>query len=384
MSKIEIHSAEKESYKQDHFLSQGSSMQRNLYSSSDEISFRDLVLKFLEWWRYLRSKWLIILVVGLLGSLLGYLYALKQKPIFKADLNFAVEDEQSGGSGAYAGIASQFGVDLGGGGGGAFEGDNLLELMKSRLIIEKTLLTTIEVNSKKQTLAEFFIDFNDINRKANGNLEIIHFLANENQSQFSRAKDSLLGVLQKGIFSNNLVLDKVDKKLSIVTVSVSSGNEIFSKSFVEVLVKEVTDFYVETKTKKSASNLAILQYQTDSVRRELNSAISGVAQSIDNNPNPNSGMQRLRVPSQRRTVDVQANQAMLSEMVKNLEMSKIALRKETPFIQIIDRPKFPLEKSKYGKLQGLITGGLIAGFAIVLCLVMMRIYHQFKLSIQPK
>lgn len=384
MSKIEIQAAEKESYKQEHFLSQGSSMQRNLYSSSDEISFRDLVLKFLEWWRYLRSKWLIILVVGLLGSLLGYLYALKQKPIFKADLNFAVEDEQSGGSGAYAGIASQFGVDLGGGGGGAFEGDNLLELMKSRLIIEKTLLTTIEVNSKKQTLAEFFIDFNDINRKAKGNSEIIHFLANENQSQFSRAKDSLLGVLQKDIFSNNLVLNKVDKKLSIVTVSVSSGNEIFSKSFAEVLVKEVTDFYVETKTKKSASNLAIIQFQTDSVRRELNSAISDVAQSIDNNPNPNFAMQRLKVQSQRRTVDVQANQAMLSEMVKNLEMSKIALRKETPFIQIIDRPKFPLEKSKYGKLQGLITGGLIAGFAIVLCLVLMRIYHQFKLSIQPK
>jgi uncharacterized protein involved in exopolysaccharide biosynthesis len=190
-----------------------------------------------------------------------------------------------------------------------------------------------------------------------------------------------LGVLHKSIISDNLAVNKVDKKLSIITVSVTSGNEIFAKAFAEVLVKEVSDFYVETKTKKSSSNLAVLQHQTDSVRRELNSAISGVAQSIDNNPNPNIAMQRLKVPSQKRNVDVQANQAMLSEMVKNLEMSKIALRKETPFIQIIDRPRFPLEKRKYGKLKGLVTGGLIAGFSIVLFLVFMRLYNQFKSSI---
>jgi len=355
----------------------------NLNDNNDEISFREIILKLIDWWRYLLSKWLIIGLISLIGSFLGLFYAIRQVPTFKAELNFAVEDEQGGGGGGYAGIASQFGFDIGGGGGGAFEGDNLLQLMRSRLIIEKSLLSTVQVNSQKKTLADFYIDFNGIDRISKESSQLIQFIPNEDRSNYSRSKDSLLGVLHKNIISDNLAVNKVDKKLSIITVSVTSGNEIFSKAFAEVLVKEVSDFYVETKTKKSSSNLAVLQHQTDSVRRELNSAISGVAQSIDNNPNPNIGMQRLKVPSQKRNVDVQANQAMLSEMVKNLEMSKIALRKETPLIQIIDRPIFPLEKRKYGKLQGLVTGGLIAGFSIVLFLVLMRIYYQFKSSISP-
>ncbi len=101
---------------------------------------------------------------------------------------------------------------------------------------------------------------------------------------------------------------------------------------------------------------------SDSVRRALNLAITGVASSVDANPNTNPARQVLRVPSQSRQVDVQANQAILTELVKNLEISKVSLRKETPLIQVIDRPILPLEKEKLGKLRGLLTGGLLGGF----------------------
>ena len=65
---------------------------------------------------------------------------------------FVLEDEKSNGSlGGAIGLASQFGFDLGGNGGGVFSGDNLLELMKSRSIIEKVLLTTVHIKGKKKT-----------------------------------------------------------------------------------------------------------------------------------------------------------------------------------------------------------------------------------------
>lgn len=76
----------------------------------------------------------------------------------------------------------------------------------------------------------------------------------------------------------------------------------------------------------------------------------------------------LQVPSQRRQVDVQANQAILTELVKNLEVAKVSLRKETPLIQIIDGPVLPLEKERFGRLKGLILGGLIGGLLSVFIL----------------
>ena len=341
----------------------------------DEISLREIIFKIREWWKYLLSKWIVILIAGLMGGALGFSYAYFKKPIYKAELTFALEEErQGGGLGGALGLASQFGFDLGGGGGGAFSGDNLLQLMKSRSMVEKTLLTPVTIQGKMKTLAEFYIDVNDLRigwEKTSG-LKAVHFLPGADRAKFTRQQDSLLGEFKKALVKYNLSVDKVDKKLSIISVKVNSIDELFSKYFTEVLVKEVSDFYIDTKTKKSVQNLAILQIQTDSVRRALNGAISGVAASVDANPNPNPSRQVLRVPSQRRQVDVQANTAILTELVKNLEISKVSLRKETPLIQVIDRPILPLEKEKFGKAKGIVFGGLIAGFLMGFFLILKR------------
>jgi hypothetical protein len=68
---------------------------------------------------------------------------------------------------------------------------------------------------------------------------------------------------------------------------------------------------------------------------EFNAAISYVAISIDANPNANLACQVIKVPNRLREVDAQA---MLMELIKNLAVSQISLREETPLIQIIDKP----------------------------------------------
>ena len=178
------------------------------------------------------------------------------------------------------------------------------------------------------------------------------------------------------LLHNKKKVDKVDKKLSIITISVSSENEMFSKLFTEVLATTVSEFYKQIKTQKSVQNVNLLQHQTDSVRRELNLALNGVASSSDINPNPNPALQLLRVPAQRKQVDVQINSTVLGELVKNLEISKVSLRKETPLIQVIDRPILPLEKEKFGKLKGLAMGGVLFATLAVLCIVIGHIISK--------
>jgi len=226
------------------------------------------------------------------------------------------------------------------------------------------------VNGKSETLAELYISFNKLrNRwKDKSNLENIRFLPNADRSIFTLTQDSLLGVFHKALIANNLTVGKLDKKLSIINLQVNSTNELFSKYFAEVLAKVVSDFYVETKTKKGIHNVSILQRQTDSVRHALNEAISGVAVSVDINPNPNPSHQTLRVPSQRRQVDVQANTVILSELVKNLEIAKMSLLQETPLIQVIDKPILPLEKEKLNKIKTSLIGGFITVFFAIMFL----------------
>ena len=358
---------------------EGAAGQRAYAGEADEISLKELILKIREWWNYLLSRWLIILAAGLIGGLIGLSYAFYKKPIYKAELSFALEDDKTGISmGGALGLASQFGFDLGGSGGGAFSGDNLLELMKSRTMVQKTLLTEVDVNGKKQTLAEHYIDFNDLRARWKKKVELnsMQFLPGADPEKFSRTQDSLLGEFHKAIIKSNLSVAKIDKKLSIISVNVNSENEQFSKYFSEILVKEVSDFYVETKTKRSSQNVDILQTQTDSVRRALNSAIIGVASSVDANPNANPSRQVLRVPSQRRQVDVQANTAILTELIKNLEVSKASLRKETPLIQVIDRPILPLEKERFGKLKGTAIGFFLFSFLTAIVLLIQFIFQR--------
>jgi len=343
--------------------------------NSDEISLKEFIMEIKRWSLFILSQWKIILIAGIIGGILGIVHAWTTKPTYKAELSFVVENnDKSSGGGISGALASSLGMDLLGGGssaGGEFSGDNLLAFMKSRSMVEKALLTTENINGRKTTLVEYYIDFNKIRQgwQSKPELRNIHFLPDADRSKFTLKQDSVLGAFHKAIIKDNLVVNKLDKNLSIIALSVESKNELFSKYFTEVLATVVSDFYIQTKTEKGAKNVAILQRQTDSVRFILNNAISGVAMSADLNPNPNPSLQSLRVPSQRRQVDVQTNTAIFNGLVGNLEGAKMSLLQATPLIQVIDRPILPLEKKGPGRAPSGIIWGTVFGFLAVIYLV---------------
>ena len=343
---------------------------------NDEISLKDLIDKIKEWFNYLSSQWKIIVLAGIIGAVMGVVYSFSKKPIYTATLSFALEDEKSGGGlGGALGLASSFGFDVGGGGGSIFTGSNLNELFKSRSMVEQTLLTAVMYNGKSISLAEMYVQENKWRDSWDKKPQFanIQFLPETKRKNFTRVHDSIMGVVYSNISKTGLSVGQKDKKIAIITIDVNSTNELFAKYFTEALVKNVSDFYVHTKSKKARMNMSILQKQTDSVRRALNGAITGVAVANDNTFGLNPAMNVRRAPSARRQVDVQANTAILTELVKQTELAKVTLRKETPLIQIIDTPILPLAKERFGKAEGVIFGGVIAGFLIVLFLILKRV-----------
>ena len=335
---------------------------------SDEISLKELIQKIQEWIAYLKTQWKLIIGIAALGGIIGFVYASFQKPTYLATTTFVLEEDKGGGGGALS-LASSFGFDLGGGGGGLFTSSNIIELMKSRLVVEKTLLNPVQVAGKEISLADYYIQINELKSK-------VGFPVNADRTKFSLEQDSILQTISAGLTKTNLVIAQKDKKVSIISLTVKTESELFSKLFCEQLLKETSDFYIETKSKKSRLNVDILQHQADSIRAELNSAITGVATASDNVYNLNPALNVKRTPSTRRQVDVQANTAILTQIVAQLELSKVSLRKETPLVQLIDRPILPLEKDKVGRLKSLVLGGFLAGFLTVLYLVFGQLYRK--------
>lgn len=348
----------------------------NIQIQNDEINLKELILKIKEWLVYLQGKWHVICLFGLFGGAIGYTYASMQKPMYTASLRFALEDEKSmGGLSGALGLASSFGIDLGTSAGGAFSGANLIELMKSRTLLERALLNPIKVSNKTISLAEYYIEFSKIKEALAKKNELanIHYIVGDDRASYTLQKDSLLGEIYNKVITSILSVSQKDKKISIISVEVKTADEIFSKCLTESVVKEVSEFYIDTKSKKAKTNVAILQKQVDSIRNELNSAISGVAQASDNTFNLNTALNIKRTPSTRRQVDVQANTAILTQLVTNLEMAKVTLLKETPLIQIIDKPILPLKKEKVGKLNTLIFGAILASFIVIFILIIRKL-----------
>lgn len=344
--------------------------------TDNDYSLKNILIDVVDWILFLKSKWKLFIISILFGGVLGIAYSVLNKPLYTANLTFALEEKQSGGAAGLSSIASTFGLNLAGNEGGAFTGDNIIQLMKSRLIIEKTLLSKVNYNGKEILIINEFIKYNEYYKNWSKNPELANLkFDSDNRENFSRVQDSVLWKIQSRIAKDFLEVSKIDKKLSIISVKVKSENELFSKLFCENLVKNVTHFYIETKVGKSKKNINLLELRVDSVKRELDNAMLGRAVFADQN----IGLirQSASVPKLKQEMRIQLLGTMYNELVKNLEFSKLALLREEPLIQIIDTPILPLYVEKLGKAKGAILGMFLSCLILTSILTLKRTINKY-------
>jgi hypothetical protein len=347
----------------------------------NEVSVIEVLRKFKGIIRSLFKKWMILLLAALIGGGGGYLYTKSKDPIYTATTTFVIETgDDGGGIGQYAGIASMMGVDLGGGSGSIFQGDNILELYRSRKMIEAALLTPVSYDSSKLVI-DLYLDQSGLKEKWKKNkpdLLTINFKKNKQiNSLLQRKRDSILGNVVFDINRKNLSVGKLDKKLALMKIDVSSKNEFFSKEFNNSLVNEVNTFYISTKTKKSLNSIQILQGKADSVKGVMNGAIISAAIAIDNTPNLNPTKQVQRIaPAQRSQFTAETNRAVLSQLIQNLEMSKVGLLKETPLIQIVDEPIYPLKVDEINLIKEVVLFSFVAVFLLSVILILIPFLNK--------
>ena len=345
----------------------------------NSISLKELVILLSGWKNFLLSKWKTIVLFGILGALIGLTYALLAKKTYIAEITFSLDDK-GGNMSAYAGIASQFGIDLGKGEQGVFNtSDNIVEIFKSRIITENTLLTPVTINGKKDLLINRYIQFNKLEEDwEKEDAEKLKFVMDVPRSKYTLEQDSLLYIVSKDIRKYALSVEKVDKKLSIIDMKFTSKDEQFAKFFSEIMVKNVTEFYVENKTRKLKANVSLLQNKVDSVKNALDNEMLNSALSQDQNQNPSRVQGRL--PILKRQMNIQILTTMFGELLRNLELTKLTLMREEPLIQLIDRPIFPLQFKKPGKIISFILGGFLGAFLTISYYIVKKVYDDAMLN----
>ena len=355
--------------------------QQNRHILDDKLTFGELVERLYQWLFVFLRKWRFLAAMVLLGVLLGIAVALLKKPVYHADTTFVLEQSEMGGLGNISGIASMLGLNLGsiGSESGLFKGDNIMELYRSDAMLSLALLAPFDSAGESQLLVERYIRFHELDEKWKRKVDFESLNFSLPRQSFSVQQDSVLREVVKEIRKVSLLVDKPDRKLNIIKVTVASKDEDFAKRFNETLVETVNDFYLKTKTKKTAENLYVLQQQADSVRSVLDEKIQQLARFQDKNPNPNPLLQEGMVASRGLQIDIQASAAVYEEIVTNLEIAKINHRNNAPLIQIIDQPRYPLERSEIKLITGILLGAIIF-FLLGLALVYLQtlFYRHLK------
>lgn len=324
----------------------------------EQIKVSDLLALVNKVFKYLLTQYKLIGIATLISCLLAFGYWYQQKPTYKASATFIVEEGSSKGGGL-SGIASQFGIDIGsmmgGGGSGMFSGENIFEIMKSRLIIEKVLLSKVDSSEGQKgiSMADLYMQISGIKAALltkGPSFANVNFSNLTEDSKHSILQDSILNILVQRVTSQHLVIEKQNKKTSIITVSVSSSSQIFSKLFVEKLLNQTSALYIDIKTKNLSKNIAKIQHKADSLQYSLNNIYD---RSYIN----------LSRPQEATTRDKTVTYTLYGEVIKNLETLKISLINQTPLIQVLDMPRYPLLDQKI-RLKNLLLIGFFIGFTL--------------------
>ena len=309
--------------------------------------------------KIVKRKW-YILGFAIIGALLGGSMVFFKSTKQKAQYILAVEEVSAP---AWASLLSQFGLDgAGNNPSGVFQGESLLTLFKTRAMVERALLHKVNYQGSDMLLAEVF--FAEVKGSDSKVFEEVEF--SEDRSKHSSISDSALFLTYAYVVDEVIQTEKPEKKQGFINLACIHRDGELAVLLSSALIETVTSFYIEVSTTKARTNLKVLTLESDSVQRELNDALIRAAVQTDLNFSPLR--QTLRTESNRASVDAQLALSIYSEIVKNLKLAEIAVRKETPLITVIESPQFPLERVGFGFKELVIYGmlaGLFSGFFLV-------------------
>ena len=350
-------------------------MEENKLATQDEVTLRDLFLKSreyaLEAFRYWYVPAFFILLIG------GYkLYQyFNFIPVYPAKITFSVDEDEGGGSTGLSTVLGQFG--LGGIRPTRYNLDKILELSKSRRVIQQTLFHKITIDGKEDYLVNHLLRIyqHEIVVKAEGKDGLQFYFTHDSLPGFDRHENEVLLIVYNFIIGppgkpgKALVSAEYNEDTNIMSLMATTKNEVLSLELSNGMFESLSNYYISKTIEKQVKTYKIVTAKRDSIVGVLKSYEYQLANFRDTHRSLQ--MRTDQVEEFRLQRQVTALSAMYAEVLKNTEVADFSLRVKTPFIQVIDAPILPLGPIQLSLIRQLLIG-IIMGGALGLALVIGR------------
>jgi hypothetical protein len=346
-----------------------------------------LNLAKIYFWELLKYSWVIAALAIVLGY---YMYQSKKKiPVqFTAFLNFSL-NESSGADqsfmqqvlGGSLGIGS-LDPDLGLGQSGGMP--MLQELIKTRKTLELVLFQKVNLPNKKGKYREdYFINhiielngYRELWSKTKSSYANIYF-KNDSTDGFSRDQNYILLTVCNNIIKGQLS-DAVSKA-GILTLKFKSFHEELSYHFLLRFYKELNTYYTQKSVEKQRRIFLAARIRRDSLEKEMDRAEKGYISYLNTHNLAAMGQHAEEIEIQYLGRKLSGEMEAYFMAIRNVEAAKIALEQQTPLLQAIDKPIYPLSREAPNAFMALITGlaiGTFLGIALIVGKKALRDYMK--------
>jgi hypothetical protein len=339
----------------------------------EEVSLKGTIFFIKKVLSLLLSHKLFISIVVVLGVAIGLYRAIKSKPTYPAEVSFIMDSGQGGGKASMLlGLASQFG--LGGGGMSGMTEDKLLFISKSKTVISSTLLKKSTIDGKIDFNINHFVrlklqgkdlDDEQISRRV--------FITHDIPSQRSHKEDSLVNACTE-LFSDKLFMFSKTKE-GIISVKLTLENEQLCKQLIDDLSASIINYFTIQTTQKKSNSYNLIKKTSDSLYSVLMAKEHQLASVMDGNQRMIKMQGRVSELELQR--DIKILNVLYAESLKNLEVVRFDMLYNSPVIQVIDRPIYPLIKVKKSKIMAIAGGAFIGGLFASLILFIREFYKKY-------
>ena len=216
---------------------------------------------------------------------------------------------------------------------------------------------------KNKTIAELLVEENN---------KYAGFMQNETVKM---PADSAAMINTGSIILKNTFSAKINKN-GILELYFSSSNTALVREVSYVFIHKISDFYIELKKKKAQIDYEFAVKKADSLYGIVSKIDRGLVKLNETTFFTNEELKRFSLPKINMEQDKQSVQSQYYYAVNNREAAAYKLQKETPIIDILDRPEGPYDEgSKSKKVYAFI--GLVIGSFIGVIIVSWKIISNY-------
>ena len=310
--------------------------------------------------RLKKYSWLIAIIAAAFGGF--FYYMAKQSVLMYTAKSTVFPLNGTADASPGSTISSLLGL---GEGTKSFTGDasiNIVELANSRRTREAVAMVRIPSLNNK-SVSELLIEENN---KYTG------FMQN---TRIDPPKDSLSKIniassLLKGAFSAKI------NKTGILELYVINSSPELVREVSYIYIDKLSEFYIDLKKKKAQIDFEFAVKKADSLFLVLNQVDKRAIALDESTFFTNESLKRYNLPKINLAQDKATVQSQYYYAVNNRESAAYRLQKETPIIEILDKPEWPFDSVQKSAFTYVIMG-LFLGLIIGIFLVSWKVINKY-------